>query len=144
MPNSELPTDAELETLRKAALDARSRAHAPYSNFQVGAAVKLSGIEEPVCGCNVENASYGATICAERTALTGACAQYGKPQPEYIVIVTGESEATVPCALCLQVMAEFCSPEMPVYSGNLEKITGKWLLKDLLPRPFVEFSSEPK
>ena len=128
-----------IEAVWQAALRARENAFVPYSNFQVGAAVQLSDRPEIVVGCNVENASYGATMCAERSAIFSACSQFGKPAIEYIVVVTGEPEATVPCGLCLQVMAEFCHPSMMVYSGNQDGITGQWALRDLLPKPFTNF-----
>jgi cytidine deaminase len=122
----------------------RERAHAPYSRFQVGAAVKLKGVPEAVGGCNVENASYGGTFCAERTAFVRAVAEQGagKVKPEFIVVVTGEDEATVPCALCLQVMAEFSADDMPVYLGNLSGIQKQFRFKDLLPHPFRSFQAD--
>jgi homotetrameric cytidine deaminase len=82
----------------------------------------------------VENASFGATVCAERNAILAAVAKFGKIKPKLLVIVT-EPEA-VPCALCLQVMAEFCPPDMPVHLGTTKAPGPKVAFKDLLPRPF--------
>ena len=96
-----------VEAAYKAALKTRNHSHSPYSRFKVGAAVQLKGKPAAITGCNVENASYGATICAERNAIFAAVAAHGKIKPEFLVVVTGEAEATVPCALCLQVLAEF-------------------------------------
>lgn len=123
----------------EAALKARTHSHSPYSKFKVGAAFKLRGVDTPVSGCNVENASFGATICAERVALHTAVASLGKVDPEFLVVVTGEAKATVPCALCLQSLAEFCKDEMPVYLGNEQGILRELKLRDLLPHPFRNF-----
>ncbi|MGB0370418.1 MAG: cytidine deaminase [Opitutales bacterium] len=131
----------EVEAAWRVAIKARENAYTPYSGFKVGAAIRIKGSAAIIPGCNVENASYGATMCAERTAIFAACAQFGKPEIESIVIVTGEPTATVPCALCLQVMAEFCSPTTPIFSGNAQGISKVWLLRDLLPKPFVEFDT---
>jgi homotetrameric cytidine deaminase len=118
----------------------RQNAHAPYSKFQVGAAVKLKGVAEAVGGCNVENASFGGTICAERGAILQAVAHHGgRIRPEFVVVVTAEKNATPPCGLCLQVLAEFCGDEMPVYLGNLEGVQKKFAFKDLLPHAFRQF-----
>ena len=119
-----------------AARGARENAHAPYSEFQVGAALKLRDHEELVLGCNVENASYGLTICAERNAFFHAVAKYRQIDPEYIVIVTDSNPPAPPCGLCLQAMAEFCQPTFEIYLANLKGIQEKLLLKDLLPKPF--------
>ncbi len=122
------------------AIKARSNAHAPYSKFQVGSALKLNGIDDPIPGCNVENASYGGTICAERGSVLSSVAQFGKKDFEFIVVVTDQEEPAVPCAFCLQVMSEFVKADFPVYLGNLKGITKKVLFKELLPHPFTEFT----
>jgi len=131
----------DVEKAYKIAMMARSRAHAPYSRFKVGAALKIKESDEAVGGCNVENASFGATFCAERTAVVSAVARFGAFRPEFLVVVTGEKKATVPCALCLQVLAEFCPDDMPVYLGNEQGLLEKKLLKDLLPYPFRAFEA---
>lgn len=131
----------DVEKAYKIAWMARSQAHAPYSKFQVGAALKLKGVEDAVPGCNVENASYGATLCAERTAIGTAVAFFGKITPEFLVIVTGEKNATVPCGICLQVLAEFCGDEMPVYLGNDQGILAQKKFKDFLPQAFRVFEA---
>lgn len=97
--------------LLQRAREARGRAHAPYSGFAVGSAVLMDGTV--VVGCNVENASYGATLCAERTAIATAVAA-GKRSLELIAISTSaapEADLTgrTPCGLCRQVMGEFAS-----------------------------------
>jgi len=129
-----------VENAYKAALMARAHSHSPYSRFKVGAALQIQGKTDSVGGCNVENASYGATVCAERVALWTAVAQFGQVAPEFLVVVTAEDKATVPCALCLQALAEFCSDELPIYLGNEKAIQVEYRLKDLLPHPFRSFT----
>jgi homotetrameric cytidine deaminase len=131
-----------VETALKAAIKTRQNAHAPYSRFKVGAALQIKGEKEPITGCNVENASFGATICAERAAILRAIADHGRIKPEFIVVATHEENATVPCANCLQVMVEFCADDMPVYLGNEEGVQKSYFLRDLLPHPFRAFKGE--
>jgi cytidine deaminase len=131
---------AVVENAYKAALKARAHSHSPYSRFKVGAALQIQGKTDPVGGCNVENASYGGTVCAERVALWTAVAQFGRIAPEFLVVVTAEDKATVPCALCLQTLAEFCADDFPIYLGNEKAIQAQYRLKDLLPHPFRSFS----
>lgn len=130
---------ADVEKAYQSALMARSRAHVPYSRFRVGAALKLRGVAEAVTGCNVENASFGATICAERAAVVSAVSRHGAFRPEFLVIVTGEDQATVPCGMCLQVLAEFCPDEMPVYLGNERGVLARRELREFLPHAFRAF-----
>ena len=118
------------------AMEARSRAYAPYSRFQVGAALKLRGVDQPVAGCNVENASYGGTICAERSAVVSAISQYGKRELEYILVLTGTTPASQPCAFCLGVLAEFAGPELPIILANEKGIDRVTALGDFLPTTF--------
>lgn len=118
---------------------ARENSYSPYSNFKVGAAVKFKGFEQVFVGCNVENASYGATICAERNAILNGVATIGKQEIEYLIVVADQKQPVPPCALCLQVLAEFYDADMPIYLGNLESLTTKLLLKELLPIPFNSF-----
>ncbi len=126
------------------ALLARQRAHCPYSKFKVGAALQIAGKAEAIPGCNVENASFGATMCAERSAIFAAISKYGKIAPEFLVIVTGEAKATVPCGLCLQVLAEFCPDEMPIFLGNEKGPIEERKLVDFLPRAFRVFKVKAK
>ncbi len=126
------------------ALKIRAHSHSPYSRFAVGAALKLRDNPRAVGGCNVENASFGATICAERVALHAAVAQEGSINPEFIVVVTGEEDATVPCALCLQTLAEFCADDFKIYLGNTQTLLKSYSLRDLLPYPFRHFSQDKK
>ena len=131
--------DKLVEKAWHVALKARENAHAPYSHFKVGAALKLKGMDEIIPGCNVENASFGATVCAERTAIQCSVANHGKTDFEFIVVVTDTDPATQPCALCLQVMSEFAHPDMPVYLANLKGVQYSITFKELLPNPFNHF-----
>jgi homotetrameric cytidine deaminase len=123
----------DLQAAHKAALDTRARAHAPYSRFLVGAALILES-GDVVTGCNVENASFGGTICAERNAFCAAVARFGKIKPKALVLIT-EPEAT-PCGLCLQVMAEFCEDHFPIYLSTPKGLGKKIEFRELLPHPF--------
>ncbi len=129
--------DSRVQEAFTAAVKARENAYAPYSGFKVGAALAVRGLSKLYPGCNVENASYGGTLCAERTAMFSAVAENGKVPFEFCVVVTDTEFATPPCALCLQVFSEFCPPDFPIYLGTVkEGIQKKLLLKELLPIPF--------
>ncbi len=116
-----------------AAAAARENAHAPYSRFKVGAALLLED-GEIVSGCNVENSSFGATICAERNAICATVARFGKVDAIALVLVT--EPAATPCGLCLQVLAEFCPPSLPVYSSTPSGLGAARTLSEFLPHPF--------
>ena len=106
--------EPELEALVEYARQAALNAYAPYSGFRVGAALKLTN-GEIVTGTNVENASYGLTICAERAALARAVAQYGpKVRVEAVAVANLNEAASAPCGACRQVLAEFIEPQAPV------------------------------
>jgi cytidine deaminase len=116
-----------------AARKAFEHAHAPYSGYRVGAAL-LCADGSVFHGCNVENASYGLTNCAERTAVFSAIAS-GQTQFKAMAIAASEEPAPYPCGACRQVLAEFCSPDFIVYvatSDDYEAVT----LGDLLPHSF--------
>lgn len=101
------------QDLLTAAAEVRRHAHAPYSTYRVGAAL-LSDDGRVITGCNVENASYGLTICAERVAIGAAVAQ-GKTAFKAIALVANSGSTPFPCGACRQVLAEFCAPDTPVY-----------------------------
>jgi len=122
--------------LLAAAATARRKAHAPYSDYQVGAAL-LTEDGSVTTGCNVENASYGLTICAERVAINTAVAA-GKKEFKAIAIVADEGPKPFPCGACRQVLAEFCSPELLVYIAGSGYTDGyeTTTLGALLPHSF--------
>ena len=104
------------KSLLRQALAARENAYAPYSRFQVGAVLTVAD-GSTFCGCNIENASYSMTICAERSSVCAAVSAENTPCP--------------PCGACLQVLAEFCPPDFPVILAD-----GVHRLSDFLPRQF--------
>jgi cytidine deaminase len=106
---------AEFPALLKMALLAQSRARAPYSGFHVGAAV-LAGSGAAFAGCNVESASYGATICAERSAIVAAIAA-GETTIRACVVVTPTVEPSSPCGICRQLLAEF-GPDVAIFAAS--------------------------
>ena len=130
-----LPQDT-LESLVAAAREAAQNAHCPYSGYRVGAAL-LAADGRVFRGCNVENASYGLTLCAERNAITTAVAE-GCRDFRALAIAGGTAESPAfPCGACRQVMAEFCGPDFPVVVAALEGGEPTILpLADLLPHSF--------
>lgn len=116
------------------ALDARERAYVPYSSFPVGAAL-LTENGTVVTGCNVENASYGLCNCAERTALFRAIAE-GQTKFQTLVVVADTPNPVSPCGACRQVIAELCSPNMPVTLYNLQGSKQTVTVAELLPFAF--------
>jgi cytidine deaminase len=115
------------------AREVQEKAYAPYSNFRVGAAVYADG--EIFQGVNVENAAYGATVCAERAALTAAVTA-GCRDITAIAIVGDSESPTVPCGCCRQFLAEF-NPELRVIMGGSTDEVLVRSLEELLPEPFV-------
>jgi cytidine deaminase len=114
---------------------ARRQAYAPYSRFHVGAAL-LADDGTIVAGCNVENASYGLTLCAERAAV-GQVVVLGK-RPVACAIVVDSREPTPPCGMCRQVLAELGSLDLEVRSRTVRgKKTAKWTVRELLPDAFT-------
>ncbi|MBN1901535.1 cytidine deaminase [Candidatus Sumerlaeota bacterium] len=122
-----------IEELVQRAREAYENAYAPYSHFKVGAA--LLGKSGTIhTGCNVENASYGLTICAERNAVAKAVSS-GEREFSALAIFTGADHPTPPCGACRQVIAEF-SEDMPVIMETLQSKRVILSLKDLLPHRF--------
>jgi cytidine deaminase len=124
--------EADWDRLRRAATEAHARAYAPYSGFAVGAALRAKS-GAVYHGCNVENASYGATICAERAALAAAVAA-GERELVALAIVSGAKDAIPPCGICRQSLAEL-APSLPIrsYGGASHS---EYDLASLLPDPF--------
>jgi cytidine deaminase len=119
--------------LADTALAARNNAHAPYSHFLVGAA--LEDVDGRVfTGCNVENATYGLSVCAERVAVFKAISE-GARKFQRIAVVADTDILTPPCGACRQILWEFCG-DVEVTLTNLHGKTETLRLKDLFPRPF--------
>jgi cytidine deaminase len=121
------------DPLVAAARAARERAVAPYSRFKVGAAL-VTAAGKIYGGCNVENASYGLTVCAERVALLKALSE-GEREFTAIAVVADTDAPTPPCGPCRQLLWEYCG-NIPVTLANLTSVTGEHQLGDLLPLPF--------
>lgn len=121
------------EKLIEAARKARENAHAPFSNFKVGAAL-LTKSGEIVTGCNIENASYGLTMCAERVAIFKAISA-GKHEFQKIAIVADTPNLTPPCGACRQIIWEFCG-DIEVLMANLNGKTETFQMSELLPKAF--------
>src|SRR5437764_4410725 len=113
------------------------RAYAPYSKFRVGAAI-LASDGSVTEGCNVENASYPAGICAERSAVSAAIAR-GNRGFEAVFVATEADEPTPPCGICRQVLMEF-SPHLLVISATRHGREARWSLDELLPKAFTPHS----
>ena len=131
--------ERDWERLKEAAVAARSNAYAPYSQFAVGAAVRTASGAVFV-GCNVENASYGATLCAERAAMASAVAA-GERDLIAIAIATGADRPTPPCGICRQCLAEL-APNLTIRSfaaGSHDEYS----LAELLPNAFDASQLEP-
>lgn len=122
------------EKLIEAALNARKRAYVPYSKFPVGAAL-LTEDGQIIQGCNIENASFGLSNCAERTAIFKAISE-GHTQFKGLAVVADTPAPVSPCGACRQVIAEFCDENMTVWLTNLKGEVLKTTVKELLPVAF--------
>ena len=121
------------QSLIEAAIQARERAHAPFSKFKVGAALEdESG--QVFTGCNIENATYGLTICAERVAVFKAISE-GVTRFKRIAVVTDTDTLTPPCGACRQILWEFCG-DASLILANLAGQAQTISLKEIFPRPF--------
>lgn len=125
----------KLLTLVNAAKEGFENAYAPYSNFHVGAAA-LTANGNVVKGCNVENASYGLTVCAERNCLAQGVIS-GEKSFSAIVIYTNQEKLTPPCGACRQVIVEFLAPDALVMAVNHNNDKKQWTVNELLPDAFT-------
>ena len=143
--SSDLPREI-LDRLQASALAAAQHAYAPYSGFRVGAALLLAGDEKAeriVAGCNVENASYRLTTCAEQTAIATAVALYGPGiRIRAIAVANLNDAASQPCGACRQTIAEFSAAETLILYPGKESRTESISMRDLLPSAF-SLSREP-
>ena len=123
----------DFDQLITIAKQSRENAHAPYSNFRVGAALRASS-GRIFGGCNVENATYGLTVCAERVAILKAISE-GERGFDAISVVTDTEALTPPCGACRQLIWEFCG-DIPVVLANLKGRVEQIQMRDLFPKPF--------
>lgn len=134
MKNLKTPVPRMVQKAYREAVKCRKNAHAPYSGFRVGAGL-VTDDGRIFTGCNVENASYGGTVCAERGAIFSAVAS-GEREFSDIVVVTDATEPAFPCAFCLQVMAEFFDAKARIWVANLSGMKSMHRFEELLPKPF--------
>lgn len=121
------------DKLVKSATEVRERAFAPYSSFKVGSAV-ITKSGKVFTGCNVESASYGLTVCAERVAIWKAVSE-GETDLDEIAVVADTKKLTPPCGVCRQIIWEFCG-DVSVTLANLDGDIETVQMRDLLPRAF--------
>jgi cytidine deaminase len=122
-----------MDPLIAAALQARERAHAPYSHFRVGAALEAED-GQIVTGCNIENATYGLSLCAERVAVFKGVSE-GVRKFRRVAVVADTETLTPPCGACRQILWEFCG-DVSVTISNLNGKTETFTLSRLFPKPF--------
>lgn len=122
-----------MDKLIKAAFDARKKAYAPYSNFKVGAALQTTD-GRVYTGCNVENSSYGLTVCAERVAIAKAVSD-GAKKFKAMAVVTSSKKVEYPCGACRQVIAEF-APKIKIILANTKGDVKRTSISKLLPKVF--------
>ncbi len=131
-------TPDQIESIVDTAIAVRSNAYAPYSNFLVGAAVLLADGETIISGCNVENASYGLSICAERNAICQTVAQFGQKTNIAAIAVAATPLAT-PCGACRQFIAEFgMDIQLICVDPNDKTKRNHFTAEDLLPHGFTK------
>ena len=125
------------DELVKIAVDSKEKSYSPYSGFRVGAAV-IAGSGKVYTGVNIENSSFGATVCAERTAVFKAVSE-GEKRIEAIAIASDSEKTVYPCGICRQVLCEFGREDMKVICSRSDKSYEVYSLEDLLPKAFKEF-----
>lgn len=124
----------DYDFLIKKAVEAKEKAYAPYSGFRVGAALQTDN-GRIYTGCNVENSSFGATICAERTAIVKAISE-GETKIRAIAITSDSDRLTYPCGICRQVISEFGSYNTTIICSNKNGQYKIYQMKDILPHVF--------
>jgi cytidine deaminase len=127
--------ELEIKNLIRMANEAKDRAYVPYSKFRVGACVKASS-GAYYLGCNIENAAYTPTSCAERTAMVKAVYE-GEREFDAVAVTSDSPNFTFPCGVCRQTLAEFCDSDMPVICANSKGQYTMVSLGELLPNAFL-------
>lgn len=123
--------------LIKLAAEAKKRAYAPYSKFSVGAAL-LTDKDKVYTGCNIENVSFGATCCAERTAIFKAISE-GAQKIRQMAVICDDQDYCLPCGICRQVMLEFASEDFVLAAARPDGSYRILTMDDLLPHAFKKF-----
>lgn len=129
------PTPSQLDKLFDLAVKSRKQAYAPYSGHMIGAAVRMKD-GQLFGGANVENASYGGTVCAERTALWKAITEGSKGPIVDVMVVSDHKEPWPPCGLCRQVLAEFAVAETRVWIASTKKVVKAFRFSEIFPEAF--------
>lgn len=122
--------------LFKAASEVQKRAHAPYSNALIGAAVLMSD-GKIYTGCNVENASFGGTVCAERVAIFKAVSEGAPKQIKEVLVVSDAEKPWPPCGFCRQVIAEFANESTLIHTANLQGKIKTFQFSEIFPEAFT-------
>jgi cytidine deaminase len=122
--------------LYEAALKAQKNAHAPYSHALIGAAVLMSD-GQIFAGCNVENASYGGTVCAERVAIFKAISEGATRKIKEVMVISDADKPWPPCGFCRQVIAEFAEKSTLVHTANLKKKMKSFRFSEIFPEGFT-------
>lgn len=126
----------QINALLDEAKEIKKNSYSPYSNFRVGAAIKMND-GKIFTGVNIENVSFGATNCAERSAIFTAISQGYQPKSIEAIAVSGDTEAFLPpCSICRQVMVEFCNPDTPVFLSRLDGQIMETSVEELVPLAF--------
>lgn len=126
-------SEIDLKTLRQRAVEASNESHSPYSKAKVGSAIVTTD-GKVFDGCNIENSSFGGTVCAERVAIWKAVSE-GHKQLKKVYVYT--EAGWPPCGLCRQVMSEFAAPDLEVIIGDAKGNEQIWKFNDLLPLAFT-------
>lgn len=127
--------NAKLKSMIEQAYAVQKNAYAPYSHFLIGSSI-LDSKGKIFSGCNVENSSYGGTVCAERVAIWKGVSESMKLPIKSVVVVSSEKDQWPPCGMCRQVLAEFCTADTVVFFGNNKKEFRKMTFGELLPEAF--------
>ncbi|MBA5728233.1 cytidine deaminase [Ruoffia tabacinasalis] len=126
----------KIDNLVEEAINIKPNSYSPYSNFRVGAAIEMND-GELFTGVNIENVSFGATNCAERSAIFTAISQGYQPKTIKAIAVSGDTDDFLPpCSICRQVMVEFCEPETPVYLTRKDGKVLETSVEGLVPFAF--------